>query len=255
MASSKDHVLAGAPGECCMRTVQHIGVPRGIAEEIGGINTYISHSPEKQDKYDQIILFFPDVFGPFYINTQLVADYFAGKGYLVVVVDYLEGDPIQANMGKPGFELFHWAGPKRDRAYELVPKWIEAVKARYGKSTTKYAALGYCFGGPDVLECATSDWISAAAIAHPAFLNEEHFTTVKRPLFLSCAEIDITFPRDARHRAEEILVEQKAEYHFQLFSGVRHGFGCRADPEVPRDKWAKEQSALAILSWFDRFCR
>ncbi|KAI0066733.1 alpha/beta-hydrolase [Artomyces pyxidatus] len=238
MTSSNDRILAGTPGECCIKTVHHTGEPVGTTEVIGAVNTYVSYPPVRKERYEQILLFFADVYG-----------------YLVVGIDYFEGDPIQANKDKPGFNLTAWVDGKRERANPLVPKWIEEVKAKYGTPTTKYAAVGYCFGGPDVLECGATDWLAAGAIAHPAFLTEAHFRNLKQPLFLSCAEVDHTFERPARHRAEEILVEQKAEYHFQVFSGISHGFGCRGNPEVPRERWAKEQSVNSILGWFDRFCK
>ena len=108
-----------------------------------------------------------------------------------------------------------------------------------------------------------------AALAHPAFLNEDHFTKITsqymyfkndrfvmlsifsvEPLLLSCAgqwvhhwinnktlnnhvsETDQTFPKESRRPAEDLLEEAKATYHLQLFSGVVHGFATRGDLEV-----------------------
>ena len=48
-------------------------------------------------------------------------------------------------------------------------------------------------------------------------------------------EIDPTFPLDKRRRAEDILVQKKAIYHFQVFSGVSHGFAVRGNPEVENE--------------------
>lgn len=39
------------------------------------------------------------------------------------------------------------------------------------------------------------------------------------PLFLSCSEIDQTFPKDLRRRAIDILDERKKTYQVQLFHG------------------------------------
>ena len=47
------------------------------------------------------------------------------------------------------------------------------------------------------------------------------------------AEIDHTFPLEARRRAEDILVANKATYFIQVFGTVQHGFALRADPGVP----------------------
>ncbi|OJT14007.1 hypothetical protein TRAPUB_9441 [Trametes pubescens] len=46
-------------------------------------------------------------------------------------------------------------------------------------------------------------------------------------------EIDHTFPAEARRRAEDILVEQKATYFIQVFGSVKHGFALRGDMNVP----------------------
>lgn len=50
------------------------------------------------------------------------------------------------------------------------------------------------------------------------------------------AEIDHTFLLDARRRAEDILVEGNKVYHFQVFSGVKHGFALRGDPNVENER-------------------
>lgn len=49
-------------------------------------------------------------------------------------------------------------------------------------------------------------------------------------------EIDHTFPLPFRRRAEDILLEVKANYHFQVFAGVAHGFAVRGDPEVDQTR-------------------
>lgn len=84
--------------------------------------------------------------------------------------------------------------------------------------------------------------------------------------------MDFTFPAKSRHTSEEILAEKKAAYHYQLFSGVVHGFALRADLEIENARgsnelclvrylsqkllnlgWAKEQSAKGIVGWWNRF--
>ena len=72
------HVLAGAPGDCCRRTVQHVGEKRGTIETVAGVETYVSRPKDGSNK--KIILFFADVYGPIYINSQLIMDYWADNG-------------------------------------------------------------------------------------------------------------------------------------------------------------------------------
>ncbi|KAJ7666979.1 hypothetical protein DFH06DRAFT_1295087 [Mycena polygramma] len=66
-------------------------------------------------------------------------------------------------------------------------------------------------------------------------------------------ETDHTFPAEFRRRAEDILVEKKAQYQVQLFSGVSHGFATQGDSEQPDNRYAKEESARGIVGWFTRF--
>lgn len=55
---------------------------------------------------------------------------------------------------------------------------------------------------------------------------------------MDCArtEDDFTFPSAARRRAEDIMVEQKATYYIQIFSGAFHGFATRPDPSRRADR-------------------
>ena len=80
--TSKSPVLAGPPGDCCVKGVKHFGEPSGETITIAGIQTYLSKPPQADDgSHDKkIILYLADVFGPFYINAQLLQDYYASHG-------------------------------------------------------------------------------------------------------------------------------------------------------------------------------
>ncbi|KAL1950924.1 hypothetical protein VTO73DRAFT_73 [Trametes versicolor] len=251
MSSDTSPTLAGPPGECCRQTVHHVGTPRGTLESIADVQTYVARPASDTDK---IILFFSDVFGALYTNSQLVMDYWADNGFLVLGLDYFEGDSkALLNLDDETFDYPGWIQRHQVRANVLVPPWIKAVRERFG-TDKKYVCVGYCFGAPYVMDHLKEDWITAGAFGHPAFLTEEHFKGIKKPLLMSCAEIDHTFQIEARRRAEDMLVEQKATYTIQVFGGVKHGFALRGDPAVPAEKWAKEESARGILDWFNHFC-
>lgn len=61
----------------------------------------------------------------------------------------------------------------------------------------------------------------------------------------------MTFPKDLRRRAVDILEERKKIYQVQLFQGVSHGFALRADLSDPWQRYAKEASFTGIQGWFD----
>ncbi|KAI0328449.1 hypothetical protein GY45DRAFT_1254953 [Cubamyces sp. BRFM 1775] len=254
--------LTGPLGKCCTRT--HSGVARGTVELIAGLATYVARprpAPEGEEgrgKETRAILYLADVFGPLYINAKLAMDYWAAHGYLVLGVDYFEGDSAAHHRGEEGWDVDEWVVPFRTSAARITPPWIEAVRETYGAcahlSDSCQTILGYCFGGPFVLDLLATDWVAAGAIAHPAFLDEGHFRRLKsehRPCVLhETTQDDFTFPSAARRRAEDIMVEQKATYYIQIFSGAFHGFATRPDPSLRAERWAKEESARAVLQWF-----
>ncbi|KIM83119.1 hypothetical protein PILCRDRAFT_819887 [Piloderma croceum F 1598] len=244
--------LASVPSECCFTGFKHTGTPSGTTTTIAGVNTYVSEPKESHSGSAKVVVFFSDVYGPLYLNNQLVQDYFATCGFTVLGLDYFFGDPIQNHLNEEGWDRPAWMTKSRKAAGEFVPKWFEAVKEKYGPNA-KYSAVGYCFGALYAVDLATTDSLVAAAFAHPASLEESHFEKIKAPLLMSCAETDNTFPVESRRRAEDILAQRKASYHIQVFSGVSHGFASRGDLENPTVCWAKEESARGVASWFKRF--
>jgi len=244
--------LAKPSGECCMQAVKHEGTPVGEKDQIAGINCYVSYAPSKST--DKIILFCPDVYGPWYLNNQLIMDFFAAGGYTVVAPDYFDGQELEKLREEAGFDFNVWLGGHRAKAESILDQFVPAMKEKFkGKA---YGVIGYCFGGKDVIDSLKKGWATAGATCHPAFITEEALEGLdKGAIFFSCAEIDHTFPPEGRHKAEEILTKNKRPYHFQLFSGVAHGFAIRGDMSDENQRWAKETAAWSILAWWDRWLK
>jgi hypothetical protein len=146
-------VIAKAPSGCCFTGVKHEGTPVGHQVTIGGMETYISE-PTTQAATRKILIFFADVFGSLHLNSQLLQDYFASngmsfrltrtyftphvKGFTVLGPDYFFGDPVQSHNNEPGFDRKAWISQAMERATEAVPKWIEAVREKYGESIDRF---------------------------------------------------------------------------------------------------------------------
>lgn len=79
-----------------------------------------------------------------------------------------------------GFDHAAWRAKHWNFAIDNVPKWLDAVKTKYGSETTKYACTGYCFGAPFVCNLLAGENVSAGAFAHPTALKEEHFLALNR---------------------------------------------------------------------------
>ncbi|TFK21073.1 alpha/beta-hydrolase [Coprinopsis marcescibilis] len=253
----KSPSLAGPLGKDCLQGSKYTGEPKGKNLTIAGMPTYVSEASRHGDHSSgngvaKVIMFFSDVFGPFYINNELLQDYFASKGFHVLGPDYFFGDPIQNHDGEAGFNQTEWMDKSIQQADANLPGWITKVKETYGPNA-KYSAVGYCFGAPHAMNIGASDDVVATAFAHPAFLTEDHFNLLRKPLLMSCAETDVTFPTESLRRSHDLLSQQNATYHLQIFSNTTHGFATRSDPEDPNSTWAKEQSAKSVVEWFNRF--
>ena len=142
------HIIA-MPCDDCFRTVPHIGTAVGRSEQIAGVETYVSEPPTATSGSKKILLYFSDVFSPFYINSQLIQDWFASKGnifivyrhlyernhdlgYTVLGLDYFFGDRLEELMKQPDFDRETWRKKVAAQALECTPKWVEAVRQRYG---------------------------------------------------------------------------------------------------------------------------
>jgi dienelactone hydrolase len=160
----------------------------------------------------------------------------------------------------PNFDYEAWKRKHTAFADDAVPLWVDAVTKRFKNSETerfkdtetKFVCVGYCFGAPYVCNELAKDNVVAGAFAHPAFLKEHHFESIKsmcartdphlisltelEPLFLSCSEVDHTFDVESRRRALHILQAGKKRYHYQLFSGVEHGFALRGNQDDPYER-------------------
>ena len=91
MASTQSPVLAGPPRGCCFKGVKHFGEPSGETITIAGIQTYLSKPlrPKDSSHEKKIILFLADVYGPFFINSQLLQDYYASRGLFTFIITCL----------------------------------------------------------------------------------------------------------------------------------------------------------------------
>lgn len=152
----------------------------------------------------------------------------------------------------PDFDYAAWRDKHASFARATVPKWTKAIAATYGKETTKYCCVGYCFGAPYVLDSLTADgFITAGAFAHPGALTDEQFHNLAKPLLLSCAENDHAFPPEKWQKAVGMLKEGGKKYQLQLFQGVSHGFAVRCNLDDPYERYVKEQSYRSIVEWFN----
>lgn len=73
-----DRILAEAPGDDCCKGMRHTGESKGVIKNIAGVDTYVATPPDGKAK--GVLLYFADVWGPFYNNNKLLQDHFATQG-------------------------------------------------------------------------------------------------------------------------------------------------------------------------------
>ncbi|KXN81817.1 hypothetical protein AN958_03735 [Leucoagaricus sp. SymC.cos] len=210
-----------------MSTLKPAGEPTSKTAESAGLKTYISE-PKSGEPKCFFFFFFPDGYGPFNLHNQLMQDFFAENGFLVLGIDYFFGqhftEEIMKDSQNTGFDVNVWTDNARTRAGLEVPKWVKAVKEHYGNDK-KYAVVEY--------------WFGVRRIA------DEPFQIVTNN--------DKRFLPQARHCAGCILHEIGATFHFRIFSGVEEGFTIRRDYKVENSRWAEEKAAATVLGFFSRY--
>ncbi|KAK9380382.1 dienelactone hydrolase [Kockiozyma suomiensis] len=225
------------PGICCLSGVKH------------EVQTYISGEKAKGKK---VVFLITDIFGVVFNNAKLIADDFAAQGYLVVVPDLFNGDPVPWTYFSKlqEFDLGSWLGKHPKEVTEpLVESVLSHIKADFAPSSI--AAVGYCYGAKYVVRLLGASKIDVGAICHPSFVDDEEVELLKLPLTIQAAETDPIFPVENRIKTEAILTKNQTPYEITVFSGVVHGFAVRGDPAVPQTLYAKERAFHNIVTFFD----
>ncbi|KAG4417087.1 hypothetical protein IFR04_009793 [Cadophora malorum] len=232
------------------------GTPQGRLVRISEKwDAYIATPPADKAHKETGILFCPDVIG-IWGNSQLMADQFAANGYLTMIIDLYNGDPVALNTVAADFDLMKWleggSNGKNPHTAEtvdpIVVAAITSLKEEYG--IKKIGSVGYCFGAKYVVR-HQGKGMDVGYIAHPSFVDEEELAAVTVPLSIAAAEVDTMFTAELRHRSEDILRAAGHPYQINLFSGVVHGFAVRSDLSKNVERFAKEQAFYQAVAWFD----
>lgn len=249
-------MASNPPGQCCTVGIKHEGEPSGSIVKVGGKwDGYLATPDPAKAHTGAAILYIPDIFG-IWINSQLMADQFAANGYLTLVIDVFNGDPVSK---KPeDMDLFQWLekgsnGDNPHTAGAVDPIVEAAIKyLKEEKDIKKLGSVGYCFGAKYVAR-HYKDGINAGFFAHPSFVDEDELEGFKAPLSIAAAETDTIFPADKRRRSEEILAKKGDPYQINLYSQVEHGFSVRGDVSKKHERFAKEQAFFQAVQWFDNW--
>ncbi|CAI4220114.1 unnamed protein product [Parascedosporium putredinis] len=194
--------------------------------------------PEGKAREGKGILYLPDVIG-IWQNSKLMADQYAANGYLTLVLDEFNGDPLSLNR-TGDFDFMGWLQNGSD-GKTRTPRKLSSVPLATALVPRWYVVRHY------------KDGIEVGYLAHPSFVDEEELEAITGPLSIAAAETDDIFPAEKRHKSEEILKKTGQPYQINLYSGVSHGFSVRGKVEVQVERFAKEQAFLQAVTWFNEF--
>ncbi|KAF8053706.1 hypothetical protein N665_1381s0005 [Sinapis alba] len=215
----------------------------GHAEKLGGLDAYVSGSPDSK----KCVLLVSDIFGYEAPNLRALADKVAASGFYVVVPDFLCGDPYDpSNQEKPVHVWIKNHGP--DKGFEDTKPVLEAIK---NKGITAIGAAGMCWGGKVVVELSKQALNQAAVLFHPTYVTVDDVKDVKVPITILGAEDDFLTPPAVVKQFEEILASKpEVSSYVKIFPNVSHGWSTRYDINEPEAVKAAEEAHKQMLDWF-----
>ncbi|KAF8578489.1 dienelactone hydrolase endo-1,3,1,4-beta-D-glucanase [Ramaria rubella] len=249
------------------------GTPEGSFE--GPAYYHPASTPSKR-----AIIISTDIFGLKLINSKLIADQYSKRlNCDVWVPDLFEGygkPPLKESQLAPllndvpgtpvpflSFLKFIWTvitnlpGLIRNRPTVVDNRMTTFLKRiKEEKKYEKIGAIGFCFGGAQVVRLASADLFDSAIVAHPGPTTKAQVEAMKIPTSWICAEEDRAFGPKRRAETEAIFKRKQEansslKYEFRDYKGTVHGFGCRPNLNNPDIKKAFESAFEQAVTWFD----
>ncbi|XP_066362866.1 endo-1,3;1,4-beta-D-glucanase-like [Miscanthus floridulus] len=218
-----------------------------VVDDFGGLKAYVAGSAESK----AALILVSDVFGFEAPKLRKIADNVALSGYLVVVPDFLHGDPFDPS--NPNNRAMWLQAHSPQKAFEEAKPVIAALKE---KGVATIGAAGYCWGAKVVVELAKVHEIQAAVLLHPSLLTVDDIKEIKCPISILGAEIDKTSPPELLKEFQQILSANSGIDHFvKIFPGVAHGWAVRySDDDVAAVRSAAE-ALHDMTHWFNKYLK
>ncbi|KAH8775257.1 dienelactone hydrolase [Diaporthe sp. PMI_573] len=236
--------------------VAHTGEPVGAEEVVDGTTYYITKpGANAPDTNGGAVLYLTDVFGINLTENKLLADSFARAGFVTVAPDLFQGSPAPSDLNDPTFNTTAFlAAHGPDVTDPIVEGAINYM--RNTLSVGKLAVTGYCFGGRysfRFVDAARTVKADVAFAAHPSAWVDGEVSAIGAATAVATADHDSLLPASLRAELEALLLNISSPYQVNLYSGVQHGFGVRANVSDPVQKFAKESAFLQAVRWFNNF--
>lgn len=188
--------------------------------------------------------------------TERRAEMLGEAGFMTMIADFY-GEPV---------ESFAAAGPLAERLRATASGYrrrlhaaIAALRGLEAARGLEVGAVGYCMGGQAALEAARSGAELSVVVSFHGLLNTKAPAApgaIRARILVCHGDADPMVPREQVLRFWEEMDRARANWHFQAYSGVRHGFtdpasDARGLDAVKYDASADRQSWAAMLAMFD----
>ncbi|XP_023641772.1 endo-1,3;1,4-beta-D-glucanase [Capsella rubella] len=215
----------------------------GHVEEVGGLDAYVSGSPDSK----LCILLISEVFGYEAPKLRALADKVAASGFYVVVPDYFYGDPYNpTNQDRPVLVWIKDHGC--DKGFEDTKSVLEAIN---NKGITAIGAAGMCWGAKVVMELSKEELIQAAVLLHPTFVTVDDIKCGKAPIVILGAEIDHwTSPALVKQFEDVLASKPEVPSYVKIHPRVSHGWTVRYNLDESEAVKAAEEAHKEMLDWF-----
>ncbi|KAJ7931507.1 dienelactone hydrolase [Mycena leptocephala] len=252
--------------EDCVTGVVQEGSPSGKEDKIAGLATYVVGDPASP-----IIVVGTDIFGWKFVNTRLLADEYASKGFRVLIPDLFDG-----------YQIPQWTLSARDPVNEkpsliqriarpfslsiMVPfllrnghaaqttkitKLVEQL--RQEKPDAKIGFVGFCWGGRYAI--TLNSIFDATVAAHPSLVKfPAELDGVSKPISFALAPTDHNYDARRGEETEKLLkAKDLTAVEVVVYPGVQHGFTIRADLQNEKKKEARDKAVEQVVQWFKRY--
>ncbi|KLO06304.1 hypothetical protein SCHPADRAFT_1002429 [Schizopora paradoxa] len=224
---------------------------------LGGIGTHVFNPLIKG-----IVLFFGDGDA----SNQIIRDYLASQGFVVLGFDYFDRDGTDGKKppkdSRPDFEA--WAKEHQDHFKEKLDPWWKAVQENYSPGDMDiplpYFVVGCGFGAHFAMElCVSSESKSkvvAGAFVHADFLEASTVAKVDIPVLFTFSNTGNPLDRETRPWVECILGGPKGipttKYCIQMFASNLPEITIGQNPKVENENYLMHESARSMSQWFIR---
>jgi len=188
-----------------------------------------------------------DIFG-FHPNTKQFADRLnSGGGFRVAMPDFFRGQPFDlANFPpKDSSEIMNFVSTTGSWDNVVKKDLLNVIEHYKKEGATSFGIFGFCWGGKMTIKAVSElEEVKAAALLHPAFLENSDAEAAKRPVLLlpSKDEPDLT---PLYEILKKRLGDENAGHH--RFEDMFHGFAAaRGDWKEESQRKRADEAILLV---------